>query len=1856
MSGKTTTRKSGAVKLLLCSLVILIPAAGAGEMLHRDQDLRQKVVRLEEELHGALRQGDFDLVAQLLPQAERLESQLLEILEDPRKSDHMKEGLRPLLEIIGGLCRDAARLVADRSWRRRAQPRIEQSPDPKLISVSPEEDGQAVITGAPGAAADARARIVRVVNLFTSDQAAAMVREDGSFKVRLVAPPGSSIQISTSMHEDIPEELRRGLASQWGLDLTNLREEFQGMIQGDSSCSPGLILPIKRKNPVAHDEACFVRKLGKERWLFGTTRLSQTRLSPGESGEAAIALSIRCESERAARSLANRRFDAHCGLTPLFDQDGMHLSAMRLSATHVLTPTGLPIETQTDLVGRRDDRGQLHVEPGPQGVETHVREADFGRWRVQGRIAKVSLNLRFKVPHNAPMGTYSLNGHIQPREANEFFGLEHPGELFLGRVTIGNPARPRLACVLLGSAGSGGSRGAIAREDRTAYNFAPRNVLRPEKLVIPRDDARTNTAIRYPLDPYLPLVSLTDRPHEFRLWPPRISFNCESSSLTVTVRAPDGKTERIGPAPLVAAQNDLTSVCPDRLVRDRIVAPVGTSFGNPSLADIYHLTGRGTFDYAFSQYGHYVISLKGKINDLSGAPHTISGTYDVYVARPIDIDIFPEPGTPLWPGVRIYPQVRVLPPVPADVTMSFIHIPNSNPAEAFTLHFTGKANRWGVFLPDPQKSSLLFENPGEYRCDVTVKYVDAAGVWWMACRRGASVVVTPNSDIVIHGERGSRVPSLKWRARWFIARNSHFITGTPPDAFDMGHTCYPYENGDVAWLGDRDPDSLFPNLTFEDPEGAIASLITERWPAVRHGAGRAGLYPDALRPEDRLAIGEMPFVSSSSKGFSPSMKPEDVDQWGYFYTTSWRPGVSVRSHVAEDMVPASYWFFDDVYGCQFGVGPNGDMPGDVKMNYGGTVFRDLTTGVRHYGAYASMLVLIDPETDQVGRRVMPPFDGLVPGSPRSGPLLEIGGKRYDMFLTYGALAPGAVLDVGDRFGVSGVVWPPISGVVRGSMTSPSGKRTFFETPSNAVGLFNTPGPIASQPGEWVITAQGCCNGKTSAGTITDLMPEEKWPRGGGIGLENTSFVVPVVPRNTESIAFDLTQGPHLSPPRPFVIRGHFPEDINAQHVKVLVSLPGQVIDSRELPAEKGCFTYIYDPQNLSRQFPNIDVTLPGHDPIHRQPAWCDTVTFTFWTGDGAAIRAGTVLLQGEDVYASASTGKPPPQHTAKEIVARPQRDAFSTRKQIRPSAAKAAANLHAPHSSLLVLSSSGRAIFAAHRWSGEVARISLNGSEARITAIARTGGEVRSVALSDDESFLYAALSDSREVITLDARDCREISRFRIPGEPWAVLPSPDADSFFVADFDGNRILHINATTGDVEDTSPAIARPSCLTYAPQGDSLYTVGFRTGQITQLDLQCRILRRIPAPNQLNQCRSLTFGPDGTLYAPQTRSDTVVGGRMFDRSVFPVVAAVGPTAEQVSLAFFPDLWVVPPHRPREVAVDTDTLYLASAGSDDVLAIDLTTSFPKWHAREVGQEPGGIVLDASRGLLHVLTLTGQEIVTLSARTGEMRSRLRFAHDSTPSQIARGRYLFGNATDPRLTKDQWMSCAVCHPDGEVDGRQWDFGGGPLDTHTLRGALVCTPLHYAAHLDEIQDTYEFTRHTMAGRWFGHEHEMNDYLGVSNTGYSRDLDALAAYIESLAPKHPPSPPSEALAAIEKGRRVFFSEKARCAACHPPPLYTDSGQKDARGDFIRHNVGTYREGEDETLQSLDTPSLLGLRQSEPYLHDGRAPTLESVFTHHNQEDLHGYTSHLSENEVHCLSEFIRYLDPEPPKTYSANNHP
>jgi cytochrome c peroxidase len=69
----------------------------------------------------------------------------------------------------------------------------------------------------------------------------------------------------------------------------------------------------------------------------------------------------------------------------------------------------------------------------------------------------------------------------------------------------------------------------------------------------------------------------------------------------------------------------------------------------------------------------------------------------------------------------------------------------------------------------------------------------------------------------------------------------------------------------------------------------------------------------------------------------------------------------------------------------------------------------------------------------------------------------------------------------------------------------------------------------------------------------------------------------------------------------------------------------------------------------------------------------------------------------------------------------------------------------------------------------------------------------------------------------------------------------------------------------------------------------------------------------------------------------------------------------------------------------------------------------------------------------------------------------------------------------------------------------------------------------------------------------------------------------------------------------RGEALFFG-KARCAACHPAPTYTDDKMHDLR-------VEEFYNGRAEGW--IKTFSLRGIKDSPPYLHDGRLPTLEDT---------------------------------------------
>jgi cytochrome c peroxidase len=84
----------------------------------------------------------------------------------------------------------------------------------------------------------------------------------------------------------------------------------------------------------------------------------------------------------------------------------------------------------------------------------------------------------------------------------------------------------------------------------------------------------------------------------------------------------------------------------------------------------------------------------------------------------------------------------------------------------------------------------------------------------------------------------------------------------------------------------------------------------------------------------------------------------------------------------------------------------------------------------------------------------------------------------------------------------------------------------------------------------------------------------------------------------------------------------------------------------------------------------------------------------------------------------------------------------------------------------------------------------------------------------------------------------------------------------------------------------------------------------------------------------------------------------------------------------------------------------------------------------------------------------------------------------------------------------------------------------------------------------------------------------------------------------------------------RGKEIFQREDVGCTRCHSGPWYTDSDL--GAHPFRVHDVGT---GSGDTTEKMgtkyDTPTLIGVYRTAPYLHDGSALTLQDVLVDANR---------------------------------------
>ena len=341
--------------------------------------------------------------------------------------------------------------------------------------------------------------------------------------------------------------------------------------------------------------------------------------------------------------------------------------------------------------------------------------------------------------------------------------------------------------------------------------------------------------------------------------------------------------------------------------------------------------------------------------------------------------------------------------------------------------------------------------------------------------------------------------------------------------------------------------------------------------------------------------------------------------------------------------------------------------------------------------------------------------------------------------------------------------------------------------------------------------------------------------------------------------------------------------------------------------------------------------------------------------------------------------------------------------------------------------------------------------------------------------------------------------------------------------------------------------------------------------------------------------------------------------------------------------------------------DFLFVAMRGSRAVERIDALTSAQAGSILDVGFALNDVALSADDRLLFVDASLSRELVIYDvAASGGLPTEVArvsvVVEEPLAADVLRGKVFFNDSADPRLGRDSYIACAHCHLDGLSDRRTWDFTGrgeGLRNTIDLAGraGLAHGPLHWSANFDEVQDFEHDIRDAFAGTGLMSDGEFGvgtraEPLGDTKASISADLDALAAYVTSLAAFAPSpyrNPDGSLPAEAERGRALFAS--AGCPTCHSGEGLTDSGFDGAAPRL--HDVGTLGPGSGrrlgEALAGIDTPTLHGVFDSAPYLHDGSAPTLRAVLVDRNPDDRHGSTSGLSSAEIDDLIAYLRCLD-------------
>jgi YVTN family beta-propeller protein len=550
----------------------------------------------------------------------------------------------------------------------------------------------------------------------------------------------------------------------------------------------------------------------------------------------------------------------------------------------------------------------------------------------------------------------------------------------------------------------------------------------------------------------------------------------------------------------------------------------------------------------------------------------------------------------------------------------------------------------------------------------------------------------------------------------------------------------------------------------------------------------------------------------------------------------------------------------------------------------------------------------------------------------------------------------------------------------------------------------------------------------------------------------------------------------------------------------------------------------------------------------------------------------------------------------------------------------------------LAVSADGKTLFVT--CAGSQSRICVvDVLKARVTDTLPAGHTAMGPVLSPDGKFLFVCnrFEDDISVINLATR--KEVRRIPVQREPVAAAITPDGKWLLVANHLHNGRADADIVAAVVSVIDPVLGKVVKELKLPNGSGSLN-DIRVSPDGKYAVVTHILSRYPLPTtQLDRGWVNTNAKTLIALEPMELLNTVLldtvdrgaanpWGAAWSADGKKLVVALAGTHE-VSVTEFPALLekLATLSRVDPASGKSAVPYTAASRSPGDVPNDLSFLVgvrERTHLPEGDLGPRGIIVVG--GLAFTANYFSDSLSAVEIDGDHPKSFTISLGPKPAMSPARQGELYFN--DARICFQSWHTCATCHPgDARVDALNWDLLndgiGNPKNTKSMLLTFETPP---AMSIGVRESAYAAVR-------AGIQHIL---FTVQPPEVGNSLDA---YLKALKPVPSPALVNGKLSpAAKRGEKLFHKKEVGCAQCHPGPLFTD---------LQSYDVGT-RGRSDRDAVIYDTPSLVELWRTAPYLHDGSAATLHDVLTVANQKDQHGTTSRLSPDQVKDLVEYLRSL--------------